>query len=115
MSYANKLLCCLFVLGLLVAAFGKPARAETVTDADLTQRGCTMTMVTAEYPEGVWSCPAPAEGYEPLPPVVPEDEIETGCVLTHKNIGAIFRGSFGEGITTKEIAESALEQYRKCG
>lgn len=105
-----------FGLATIIALASLSAHAETVTDQQLQARGCALANRTADYPLGIWRCPPQhASEMEPLPAVVSEDDLETGCVLTHKSLGDIFRGSFGEGVTTKAIAEAALEQYRKCG
>jgi len=99
-----------FLAGALVMFSLCANAADNITDQQLLDRGCKLVMVTQAYSKGVWHCPS-AENYDTLPPVVQEDD---GCVLTHKNLGQIFRAAFGVGVSTKDIAAASLEQYREC-
>lgn len=99
-----------FLFGALVMFSLQANAAESITDEQLISRGCKLVMVTKAYAKGVWHCPS-VENYDALPPVVQED---SGCVLTHKNLGQIFRAAFGVGVSTKDIAAASLDQYREC-
>lgn len=108
-------------------------KASPETFQQLQSRGCTIREITEDYPQGVWECPVPAPKGEaedemrPLPPVVPEDETSAEpCVLTHKNLGELFRAAFrpsavgrspseGRSPTPQLIAASAQAQAMACG
>lgn len=116
-------------------------KAAPETFQQLQSRGCTIREITEDYPQGIWDCPAQApkdttapkgeaeDEMRPLPPVVPELEGETpgeACVLTHKNLGELFRAAFrpstvgrspseGRSPTPQLIAASAQAQAMACG